>query len=156
MLYKLFYCYTLKMINEILKTNNSFFLYDLLSSKNSYLGIPIDYVDNGNGIEICLEIDLEKINLKTYQGFSNSDFLDMVETSIKYFCKILENLINSGIIKKIPNKMSLSTAKSTQTVDSKILSNDKLDYLDFFKSEYQLTSHGLTFLNSFKNSIQIK
>lgn len=156
MLYKLFYCYTLKMINEILKTNNSFFLYDLLSSKNSYLGIPIDYVDNGNGIEICLEIDLEKINLKTYQGFSNSDFLDMVETSIKYFCKILENLINSGIIKKIPNKMSLSTAKSTQTVDSKILSNDKLDYLDFIKSEYQLTSHGLTFLNSFKNSIQIK
>ena len=90
MLYKLFYCYTLKMINEILKTNNSFFLYDLLSSKNSYLGIPIDYVDNGNGIEICLKIDLEKINLKTYQGFSNSDFLDMVETSIKYFCKILE------------------------------------------------------------------
>ena len=60
MLYNLFYGSILRKLNKILKTKNSFFLYDLLSSKNSFLGIPIDYIDNSNGIEICLEIDLKK------------------------------------------------------------------------------------------------
>ena len=148
MLYNLFYVSILRKLKEILKTKNSFFLYDLLSSKNSFLGIPIDYIDNGNGIEICLEIDLEKKQLQSYQGFSNSDFLEMVKVSIQSFCQILENLKTNGILNEIPNIISLATSQSNRTVDSLIVLNNKLNYVDFFKSEYQIAPYGQKFINS--------
>lgn len=42
MLNHLFYCFILRKLNEISKNKSSFYLYDLLSSRNLCLGIPID------------------------------------------------------------------------------------------------------------------
>ena len=71
----------------------------------------------------------------------------MVKVSIQYFCQILENLKTNSILNEIPNRISLATTKSNRTVDSLIVLNDKLNYVDFFKAEYKIDKQSQKFIN---------
>ena len=80
-------------------------------------------------IELCDENNITVNKLATISGVTQSTL--------------------SNIIGGRNNSTTVSTIK-------KLCDGLNISIEDFFKSEYQLTSHGLTFLNSFKNSIQIK
>lgn len=141
------YLYLFFVLNEIksLKENDIINLYNLLQSKNLFLGIPVDYSKQSDHLVIQLNIDLSKFILSSYPNMSNKKFLNEVENSIKNICNVLDYLEEKKIIYTVNNKIKLKESQQKSICD-KIISDET--YVHFFEKEYKLTKSGYNFIKN--------
>ena len=140
------YLYLFFVLNEIksLKTGDIINLYNLLQSKNLFLGMPVVYSKQSDHLVIQLNIDLSKIILPSYPNMSNEEFLNEVENSIKNICNVLDYLEKEKTINEVENTIKLIETQKKCICD-RIISDEK--YVKFFEKEYKLTDKGRSLLN---------